>query len=75
LIYNNSELTLSDDVLAVVLEVDVQLIFQMHPKMKAFLSKQKLQGTPTISISGQIEKIAIERTYLKIIYVIFFLYK
>lgn len=51
LVYTSSHLTLSDDVLAVELEVDVQLIFQMNPKLKAFLSKQMLQNTSTISIS------------------------
>lgn len=53
LVYTSSDLTLSDDVLAVELEVDVQLIFQMNPKLKAFLSKQMLQNTSTISISDQ----------------------
>ena len=40
--YKMHKLTLSDDVLAAALEVDGQLIFQMHPRMKAFLSKQML---------------------------------
>lgn len=62
-----SDLTLSYDVLVVELEVDVQLIFQMTPKMKAFLSKQMLHDKSIISTSAN-TKAAVERTYMKSIH-------
>lgn len=52
LLHKNVNLTLSYDVLVVELEVDVQLIFQTTPKMKAFLSKQTLHNNSVISISA-----------------------
>lgn len=62
-----TDLTLSYDVLVVELEVDVQLIFQMTPKTKAFLSKQMLHDNSIISISAN-SKAAVERTYMKSIH-------